>query len=272
MSELANLAAALVALQAALPEVKKDRTAKVKTKAGDTYSYEYADLYDVSRVILPALSGHGLSFLAMPTFNDAGRFVLRYRLLHISGESIGGDYPLRDDGTPQAVGGFITYARRYCLCAVTGLAPEGEDDDAAMAQEEATGPARTARRARPGAQSNAERPTAQRGARQTEPPAIGKTAALGVIATQLATIGVKDRASAYGVMSQYLGRPVTATGDVTDDEARDMAGRISGAAASKGGVQAFVDRLNEEAEERAMAADQEGGQAGEVGEPEAPAT
>ena len=38
---------------------------------------------------------------------------------------------------PQSIGGAITYARRYALCAVLGLAPAEDDDDAAQASEEA---------------------------------------------------------------------------------------------------------------------------------------
>jgi hypothetical protein len=39
-------------------------------------------------------------------------------------------------GTPQQIGSALTYARRYILCAVTGVAPGGEDDDGKAAQQE----------------------------------------------------------------------------------------------------------------------------------------
>jgi hypothetical protein len=60
-------------------------------------------------------------------------FVLAYRLGHVDGGEICGFYPL-GTGTPQQLGSAITYARRYCLCAVTGVAPGGEDDDGAQAE------------------------------------------------------------------------------------------------------------------------------------------
>jgi len=121
-----TLAEALAKLQAALPDVGKGQTAN----AG-TYSYSYADLADCSTAIMPKLAQHGLSFSAKPTLTDDGRFVLRYVLRHTSGEDDGGDYPLPDPtkASAQQVGSAITYARRYTLCAVTGLAPHGEDDD-----------------------------------------------------------------------------------------------------------------------------------------------
>jgi hypothetical protein len=122
----AQLAWALAAVQQALPRIRKDQTAN----AGQ-YSYSYADLASVSAELLPLLGEYGLSFTAWPMLVD-GKLVLRYYLLHKSGESMTGDYPLKG-GTPQQLGSEITYARRYCLCAVTGVAPD-DDDDAAAAE------------------------------------------------------------------------------------------------------------------------------------------
>lgn len=126
------LARSLVALQAEVPRVHKDQTANVKTDKG-TYSYSFADLKAVSDALRPLLAEHGLAFTAFPTLTGDGKFVLRYHLLHESGERESGEYPLPTGGTPQAIGSAITYARRYSLCAVTGLTPD-DDDDAAAAE------------------------------------------------------------------------------------------------------------------------------------------
>jgi hypothetical protein len=131
MTETKSLAEALAVLMTKLPEIKKSQEAKVKTDKAN-YSYNYADLAQISRALLPILGDLGLSFTAKPTLID-GRFVLAYKLLHSSGESEDGEYPLPTSGSPQSVGSAITYARRYCLCAVTGVAPD-EDDDGAAAQ------------------------------------------------------------------------------------------------------------------------------------------
>jgi hypothetical protein len=78
-------------------------------------------------VVLPLLGKHGLSFSTKPTMVD-GRFVLEYVLRHVSGQEDGGQWPL-SVGTPQQMGSAITYARRYALSAITGVAPDDSDDD-----------------------------------------------------------------------------------------------------------------------------------------------
>jgi hypothetical protein len=123
------LATALAAFQASLPAVTKGATGQVPGKRG----YKYADLSDLSAVVLPLLAKQGLSWLTMPTFDDTGRFVLRYELLHTSGESRVGCYPL-PSGTAWEVGSALTYGRRYCLSAVTGVAAD-EDDDGQAAEQ-----------------------------------------------------------------------------------------------------------------------------------------
>jgi hypothetical protein len=133
VTETKTLAQALAMLQTRLPDIKKTQTADVKTDK-TRYKYSYADLAQITQRLMPILGELGLSFTARPTLSD-DRFVLAYKLLHISGEFMGGEYPLPASGSPQAVGSAITYARRYCLCAITGAAPE--DDDGAAAQAEA---------------------------------------------------------------------------------------------------------------------------------------
>jgi hypothetical protein len=134
-TETKSLAAALVALQAKMPRITKGETAKVPTKNGPGYSYSYADLASISAQLMPVMSEVGLAFTARPTIHD-GRFVLAYSLVHgPSKEREDGFYPLPDVSNPQAVGSAITYARRYCLLAVTGAAPDDEDDDGKAAKD-----------------------------------------------------------------------------------------------------------------------------------------
>lgn len=132
---LSNLAEALSSLQRDLVPVARDTDVTVKTDKG-SYSYSFADLAAITRMLYPLLGKLGLSFTAAPTMNERGQFVLRYKLLHDSGEFISGEYPLPTDvKSPQAMGSAITYARRYCLCAVTGVVTD--DDDGAAAQHAA---------------------------------------------------------------------------------------------------------------------------------------
>jgi hypothetical protein len=137
-----SYAKALAAFQAEIPHVAKSQTATVPTKAGGKYTYDFADLSDITAVALPK---HGLSWSARPTLTEAG-FVLRYRLMHAEGYTEDGDYPLPDPmkHSPQELGSAITYARRYSLVSVTGIAPGGEDDDGQKAEK-----ARSAQSSRP---------------------------------------------------------------------------------------------------------------------------
>jgi hypothetical protein len=104
--------------------------------------------------------------------------VLRTTLLHESGESITSDLPLpiRQEGgrgnAMQALGSTLTYARRYGLLAIYGLA--GDDDDgetAAPAPKKAPAPAATAKPkpATPAQPTAAPAPTAEQ---PQEPPAV----------------------------------------------------------------------------------------------------
>lgn len=131
-----GLTAALAAVQAELPTVGKDQKATVKSDKGN-YTYKYANLAGVTVAILPILSKHGLAWTTLPTLDSEGRFVLHYELRHISGESLTGDYLLPNSSRPHEMGSAITYARRYALCAATGVAPEEDDDNASVAERAA---------------------------------------------------------------------------------------------------------------------------------------
>ena len=145
-----SLNEALAALQASLPHIGVEREAKVKSDKG-SYSYRYAGLNDINDVLLPALAAQGLAFTARPTI-DGDRFVLAYALHHSSGENLDGIYPLPDPAraTPQQIGSAITYARRYCILAVTGMAPDPDDDGQAANHAPAGGRMEPARKAERG--------------------------------------------------------------------------------------------------------------------------
>ena len=138
MTDHKSLAHALAAFHLELPHVEKG-------SVNPAFKSKFADLADIVKVVLPALANHGLAWTALPTF-EAGEFVLAYRLMHTSGESLEGSWPLPDPtkATPQQLGSATTYAKRYSLSAVTGIAPD-EDDDGNAAS--AKGAPRSAKRA-----------------------------------------------------------------------------------------------------------------------------
>src|SRR5260221_485059 len=99
-----TLAAALAVLQTRLPRIGKDSPGMVR----DGKRIMYADLADVSAELLPLLGEVGLSFSAKPTLNAEGKFVLAYRLRHVSGEDDSGEWPL-SAGPPPGTGRLNTH-------------------------------------------------------------------------------------------------------------------------------------------------------------------
>jgi hypothetical protein len=146
-----GIAAALAAAQAEMGRVLKDKTARVTMKAGGAYSFDYADLATVLDVVKPALSKHGIAIVQAASL-DAGQVVLETRLAHSSGEWIESSLAVKpEDTAPQKIGSAITYARRYALSCMVGVASEEDDDGNAAEGNEA----RTVQRPRPPAQTTA---------------------------------------------------------------------------------------------------------------------
>lgn len=122
-----SLEAALAAVQAELPVVEKNRVAIIRTDDG-ARAHTYADLAGITRLLLPLLGKHGLSFTAAPTQTKRG-FGLKYALSHESGGRIRGLYPLPSAMVaPAQLASAITYARRNVLTALTGIAPCEPDE------------------------------------------------------------------------------------------------------------------------------------------------
>lgn len=141
-----ELFGALAAAQAEMPSLTKGKKATVPGRDGKPgYTYAYADLADVLRAALPVLAKHGLCVLQPPGVEqafadgpgrDQCRVVVDTILAHgKSAAMVVSTLVLTLEGAkPQSVGSAITYARRYALTALLGLAAE-EDDDAQMAQQ-----------------------------------------------------------------------------------------------------------------------------------------
>ncbi len=164
-TEYPSLAAALAAFQRALPTVEKGAKGQVRGNP----NYKYADLADLNGVVLPELGSFGLSFSCKPTLNAAGRFVLAYTLRHESGGEDSGEYPLPDNVSPQDMGSAQSYARRYVLQAMTGVAPVGQDDDGAAATRAYSHRGNGGQQSRNGSQNGRQAPQNER--RDTRPPA-----------------------------------------------------------------------------------------------------
>ena len=128
MTNHETLAAALAAAQAAMPAIVKDRVAKI----GPGREYRYADLATILATVRPVLGAHGLA-LTQRTQIRGEAIVLLTELRHASGEVLDSEYPVAAIGIKhQDMGGALTYARRYALCGLVGIAAD-EDDDGASA-------------------------------------------------------------------------------------------------------------------------------------------
>jgi hypothetical protein len=120
------LAKALATAQSQIKGATKDAT-------NPHFKNKYADLSSVWDACRKPLSENGLSILQYTVIHE-GQPALVTMLLHVSGESVEGLTPLlvgKQD--MQALGSAITYARRYGLAAMVGVAPEDDDGQAAVA-------------------------------------------------------------------------------------------------------------------------------------------
>lgn len=128
MENTGKLAEALAKAQGAIKPAKKD-------KANPFFKSKYSDLASVWEACREALSTNGIAVVQAPCIND-GVFGIETKIIHSSGEFETSFMPVAAPITAKAqeMGSAITYARRYSLAAMVGVAPE-EDDDGNEAQK-----------------------------------------------------------------------------------------------------------------------------------------
>jgi hypothetical protein len=129
---IAALAAALAKAQMALTNPEKSLTGTVPTNRADEppRTFRYAPLSSGLEIIRKALGEQGVATLQTTTIDqDIQTVSLTTVLAHASGEWIASDWPvcaLSDMAAPRRMGAALTYARRYALFTLVGIA--GEDD------------------------------------------------------------------------------------------------------------------------------------------------
>lgn len=129
-SEIDKLAASLVKFRADLPVIKKD----AKANYG-----KYSTLDNLNTTISPVLAKFDLTYGQGITTVD-GVPSLATVVLHSTGQWMRSTGPLAIETSgrivgAQAQGSAITYARRYALAAILGLAPDEDDDGQAASQK-----------------------------------------------------------------------------------------------------------------------------------------
>lgn len=121
-------------LATAMAKAQAEIKAALKDSKNPHFKSSYADLTSVWDACRTALTKNGLSVVQIPNF-EGDEVWLETMLLHASGESISGRYPLRpQQQTPQGYGSALTYARRYSLAAMVGVVADEDDDGNAASQ------------------------------------------------------------------------------------------------------------------------------------------
>ena len=125
--EHADIYSALAAAQAELTNPKKD------TKG---YSYKYAALDQIIDILREVLPKHGLSFTQnLQSGDEVNMVCVETIVFHKSGQRLQPSFfcvPVEQGKMSliQAFGSHVTYARRYALSSVFGLASEEDIDGA----------------------------------------------------------------------------------------------------------------------------------------------
>jgi hypothetical protein len=129
---VAALASALAKAQAELINPEKSLTAAIRTgRVGEgVRSFRYAPLSSGLDIVRKTLGQHEIATVQTTAIDQtAGMVNLTTMLAHASGEWIASDWPIcpiAETANPQRMGAALTYARRYALFTLVGIA--GEDD------------------------------------------------------------------------------------------------------------------------------------------------
>jgi hypothetical protein len=131
-NSIANLATALAKAQIVLVNPEKSLVATIRQggPSGTEQSFRYAPLSSGLEIVRKTLGEHEIATMQTTAIDPgAGIVNLTTVLAHSSGEWISSDWPvcaLSETAAPRRMGAALTYARRYALFTLVGIA--GEDD------------------------------------------------------------------------------------------------------------------------------------------------
>ena len=129
---IGTIAAALAKAQAELVNPEKSLVGTIRSEVPGTTerSFRYAPLSSGLEIVRKTLSQHEIATVQTTSIDEAAGIVrLSTVLAHASGEWIASDWPvcaISETATPHRMGAALTYARRYALFTLVGIA--GEDD------------------------------------------------------------------------------------------------------------------------------------------------
>src|SRR6202163_3660368 len=126
------IAAALAKAQGELTNPEKSLTATIRSpfpREADL-TFRYASLASGLDIVRKSLGQHEIATVQTTAIDHStGQIQLTTLLAHASGEWIASDWPvcaISETATPHRMGAALTYARRYALFTLVGIA--GEDD------------------------------------------------------------------------------------------------------------------------------------------------
>ena len=131
-SSIASLAAALAKAQGELVNPEKTLVGTIRSDGprGTERAFRYASLSSGLDIVRKTLGQHEIATVQTTAIDQAAGVVnLTTVLAHSSGEWIASDWPvcaISETATPHRMGAALTYARRYALFTLVGIA--GEDD------------------------------------------------------------------------------------------------------------------------------------------------
>jgi len=129
---IGTIAAALAKAQAQLVNPEKSLTGTIRSDMTGSAerSFRYAPLSSGLDIVRKTLSQHEIATVQTTSIDEtAGIVRLSTVLAHASGEWIASDWPvcaITETAAPHRMGAALTYARRYALFTLVGIA--GEDD------------------------------------------------------------------------------------------------------------------------------------------------
>lgn len=122
---MTNIATALAKAQAEMGKA-------LKSANNPHFRSKYADLGSVMDACMPALTSAGIALIQPTGEDEHGRYVETVFIHGESGERLSCRVPLIvQKNDMQGYGSAVTYARRYGLMAMAGIAPEDDDGHAA---------------------------------------------------------------------------------------------------------------------------------------------
>src|SRR6516165_5971762 len=128
---IGTIAAALAKAQAQLVNPEKTLIGTIRSEGSVAdRAFRYAPLSSGLDIVRKTLSQHEIATVQTTSIDErAGIVRLSTVLAHASGEWIASDWPVcavGETATPHRMGAALTYARRYALFSLVGIA--GEDD------------------------------------------------------------------------------------------------------------------------------------------------